>query len=105
MVRTSLLYRQRLEIICASKLKRGGSRYYDEVFLFRGKNISFYEEVIFMTNKQIEASREARLWIAQIIVPTVVVGAIVMRDPDIRRAVAEKVIGIKSFIRNKFKKN
>jgi hypothetical protein len=44
-----------------------------------------------MTYKQIEASREARLWITQVIVPTVAVAtAVVMGVPSIREAVSEK---------------
>ena len=39
-----------------------------------------------MTYKQIEASRELRLWIGQVIVPAVSVTAVVLANPDVRNA-------------------
>ena len=58
-----------------------------------------------MTFKQIETSREIRLWIAQIIVPAITAGAIAMSVPEVRHAVVEKASSLKETIRNKFKKS
>lgn len=54
-----------------------------------------------MTYKQIEASRELRLWIGQIIVPAISVSAMLLANPDIRRIAAEKVEGMKQHFRAK----
>lgn len=54
-----------------------------------------------MTYKQIEASREARLWIGQVILPIVTA---VMLVPEAREAVIDKVKIAKKNIENKFKK-
>ena len=43
-----------------------------------------------MTYKQIEASREARLWIGQVIVPAVTCVATLMAVPEVRHAVVDK---------------
>lgn len=48
-----------------------------------------------MTYKQIEASRELRLWIGQVIVPTVSVMAVVLANPDVRKVASEKLDNIK----------
>jgi hypothetical protein len=59
-----------------------------------------------MTYKQIEASREARLWISQVIVPVIgVAGAVVMSIPEARQAVVSKARSIKQTITNKFIKD
>ena len=54
-----------------------------------------------MTYKQIEASRELRLWIGQVIVPAVSVAAVVLANPDVRRVAAEIVESIKQKFRTK----
>lgn len=57
-----------------------------------------------MTHKQIEASRELRLWIGQIIIPAVSVAAIVFTNPDVRRAAKEKLNDVRQqlhFMRNR----
>ena len=54
-----------------------------------------------MTYKQIEASREARLWISSVIIP--VVGCIVM-IPEARQAVADKARKLKDSIKTTFTK-
>ena len=59
------------------------------------------EGVINMTYKQIEASREARLWIGQVILPIVTA---VMLVPEAREAVIDKVKTVKKNIENKLKK-
>lgn len=48
-----------------------------------------------MTYKQIEASRELRLWIGQIVIPAVGVSAVLLSNPEIKRAVEEKADSLK----------
>lgn len=48
-----------------------------------------------MTYKQIEASRELRLWIGQVIVPAVGMTAVVLTNPDVRRVAKEKLENVK----------
>ena len=55
-----------------------------------------------MTWKQIEASREARLWIGQVIVPTVV--GIMAVSPEARQTVKAKYVQVKNTIRRKLEK-
>ena len=57
-----------------------------------------------MTRKQIDASRETRLWIVQIAVPAISLAASVMSIPEVREAVAAKAKSIKYSIDQKFKK-
>ena len=57
-----------------------------------------------MTYKQIEASREARLWIGQVIVPAAVAGVTLMANPEARAWVKQKTSDVKSKVTNKFKK-
>lgn len=57
-----------------------------------------------MTYKQIEASREARLWIGQIIVPAVTFAATTITIPEVRSAIAAKAKEIKRNIEDKTKK-
>ena len=57
-----------------------------------------------MTYKQIEASREARLWIGQIIVPAVSAVVAVLSIPEVRDMVATKANQIKYSIENKMKR-
>ena len=55
-----------------------------------------------MNYKQIETSREVRLWITQVIVPTVGMGlAAVMMVPEVKDFAAKTIVKIKS----KFKKD
>lgn len=54
-----------------------------------------------MTYKQIEASREARLWIGQVIVPALAAGAVMLTNPEIKAKATEKFEAIKQ----KFKKD
>lgn len=58
-----------------------------------------------MTYKQIEASREVRLWIGQVIVPAIGVAAVAMSNPEVRKAVGQKAEDVKHFVKTKFKKN
>lgn len=54
-----------------------------------------------MTYKQIEAMRETRLWLSQIIVPTCATVVIVMTIPEVREAIAARVRMRKQQIENK----
>lgn len=57
-----------------------------------------------MTWKQIEASREIRLWIGQIVVPTITLAGMAMSIPEVREAVGSKARQMKEAINSKFKK-
>lgn len=58
-----------------------------------------------MTYRQIEASREARLWITQVIAPTLVLAtAVVMANPELKAAAAAKFNDVKAKIQNKLHK-
>ncbi len=57
-----------------------------------------------MTYKQIEAAREARLWIGQIIVPAATVAVTTLTIPEVRQAIAAKANEVKSKIENRMKK-
>lgn len=57
-----------------------------------------------MTYKQIEASREVRLWIGQVIVPAVATALTVASIPQVREFAKETVSNVKAKIkRKKFK--
>ena len=56
-----------------------------------------------MTYKQIETSREIRLWIGQVIVPVATCAAIAMANPEIRRTVVTKFNDVKKSVKQKFK--
>ena len=58
-----------------------------------------------MTRRQIDSSREVRLWIRDVIVPTTVGVAVVMSNPSVRIAVKKKVCGVKNAVLKKFKKD
>ena len=59
-----------------------------------------------MTNRQIETSREIRLWIRDIIVPSIGVGATVLwLHPEIKDNIKTKIDEVKSKFKNKFKKD
>ncbi len=57
-----------------------------------------------MTYKQIEAAREARLWIGQIVIPTVTLVASTLVIPEVRQMVAAKANEIKRSIDERMKK-
>lgn len=57
-----------------------------------------------MTYKQIETSREIRLWIGQVIVPSVTVIGTMMAVPEVRQAVVTKVSNVGKSIKNKLNK-
>lgn len=56
-----------------------------------------------MTYKQLEASREARLWLSQIIIPAVglAIGAITL-NPELRQSVSDKAKNTIDNIKHKF---
>ena len=55
-----------------------------------------------MSYKQIEKSREIRLWITQIIVPALICGAMIGYNDGSRRWVFEKVDNAKAWFKEKF---
>ena len=55
-----------------------------------------------MTWKQLEASREARLWIGQVIIPAVV--GVMAVSPEARQMVKTKYVQVKNVIRRKLEK-
>ena len=55
-----------------------------------------------MTWKQIEASREARLWIGQVIIPAMV--GVMGVSPEARQKVKTKYMQVKNTIRRKLEK-
>lgn len=57
-----------------------------------------------MTYKQIEASREARLWIGQVIIPAAMAAAVILANPETRQKADEIVSSVKSNIKSRFKK-
>lgn len=57
-----------------------------------------------MTYKQIEASREMRLWIGQVIVPAAVAAVAIISNPQTRNYVSKKYNNVKSRIKKKFDK-
>lgn len=57
-----------------------------------------------MTYKQIEASREVRLWIGQIFVPAITLAATIMAIPEVRQAIATKARSMKESIEKKMNK-
>ena len=58
-----------------------------------------------MTNRQIETSREIRLWIRDIIVPSIGVGATVLwLHPEIKDNIKSKIDEVKIKFNSKFKK-
>ena len=58
-----------------------------------------------MTWKQIEAKRETRLWISQIVIPAATAVVTVMTIPEVRQAIAAKAKRIKDSIEQKLHKN
>lgn len=55
-----------------------------------------------MTWKQLEASREARLWIGQVIIPAAV--GVMAVSPEVRQTVKTKYVQVKNTIRRKLGK-
>lgn len=57
-----------------------------------------------MTYKQIEASREMRLWIGQVIVPAAAAAIAIASNPNTRDYISKKYNNVKSRIQKKFDK-
>lgn len=57
-----------------------------------------------MTYKQIEASREIRLWIGQVIIPAIAAGGLILSNPEVRKTIKQKKEDVKNSIKNKFSK-
>ena len=58
-----------------------------------------------MTYKQIEVSREARLWIGQVIVPVIGIVAMAATNPYVKQTISQKAKDAKQFVKTKFKKD
>lgn len=58
-----------------------------------------------MKYKHIEAAREVRLWVGQIIVPAVTLAATTLTIPEVRNAVAAKANSVKQNIESKVKRS
>lgn len=54
-----------------------------------------------MTYKQIQTSHEIRMWIGQVIIPTVIGGVMLATNPHVRTWVENKVYNIKLKINSK----
>lgn len=74
-------------------------------FLLARKTRPFMKGGRVMTYKQIEASREVRLWIRDIVVPVATVAVGLLTVPEVREAVAAKATDIKRSINIKLKKD
>ena len=84
---------------------RAGTKPYKttlSLFSFAKITSRIMKEGYIMTWKQIEASREARLWIGQVIVPAVV--GIMAVSPEARQTVKAKYVQVKNTIRRKLEK-
>ena len=57
-----------------------------------------------MKYKHIEAARELRLWIGQIIVPAATVAITIMTIPEVRQTIAAKANSVKQNIESKMKR-
>ena len=58
-----------------------------------------------MTWKQIETSREARLWTVQVLIPIAAITIGILAAPEIRKAASTKINNVKQRIKNKFKRD
>lgn len=57
-----------------------------------------------MTRRQIDSSRERRLWIGQVVIPTLTLIVTAMSIPEVRETTKIKAKEIKRKIENRFKK-
>ena len=57
-----------------------------------------------MTHKQIEAAREVRLWIRDIIVPAAAIAVGAMSIPEVREPVVDKFNNVRESVKHKFNK-
>jgi hypothetical protein len=56
-----------------------------------------------MTYKQIETSREIRLWLGQIIIPAAGVAVAILSIPEVRHKIGSKVTNVKESIQYKIR--
>ena len=54
-----------------------------------------------MTRKQIDAAREARLWLGQIVIP---IAGILVMSPEARQVATQRYQEVQRYVSNKFKK-
>ena len=59
---------------------------------------------MFIRRKNIDAARETRLWIRDIIVPAITLATTTMAIPEVRQAIATKAKSIKQNIESKMHK-
>ena len=57
-----------------------------------------------MTRKQIDASRERRLWLSQIIVPTLTTVGALLTVPEVRNGVCNTCTNLKNNVKEKLNK-
>ena len=57
-----------------------------------------------MTYRQIESSRERRLWITQVVMPTALVAAAILGNREVREDLKDKVTDLKEKIKAKINK-
>lgn len=57
-----------------------------------------------MTRKQIDAARETRLWLGQVIVPAATAVVLLAAKPEVRDFVKQKYYSVKDKIKEKFNK-
>lgn len=55
-----------------------------------------------MTYKQIEASREARLWLGQVIIPAATAAAVILSNKEARDKIVETASNVKNNFKRKF---
>lgn len=63
--------------------------------------VGLVEKGYSMTYKQIETSREIRLWATQIIMPAILTASVLLANDDIRKKASEKLSSAKEYISNK----
>ena len=81
------------------------------LFYSRRKSIHYNEElikrkeIIMKSYKEIENSRNKRLWVTQVIIPVATLATSVMVTvPEARNAIVNKTVQAKDFIKDKFSK-
>lgn len=57
-----------------------------------------------MARKQIDAARETRLWLGQVIVPAVTAVVLLASKPEVREFTKQKFDDVKDWTKKKFKK-
>ena len=56
-----------------------------------------------MTWKQIETSREARLWVVQVLIPIAAITTGILSVPEIRKAASTKINNVKNILKTNLK--